>query len=183
MRQLKFHEAKLLRKVDFLAWKSEGTLRELALLRRYHIGEREDYARYNRLAGFVTSLVAKLRLLPPDSAYRVSATRRLLDKLFGLGLIDAATSLAKAEHIPATAFARRRLPVVLVRLRMSETLAEATNLVTSGQVRVGPETITDPAFLVTRAMEDYVRWVDAGKIRRAVAAYNDKADDYELLGL
>ena len=66
MRQLKFHEAKLLRKVDFLAWKSEGTLRELALLRRYHIGEREDYARYNRLAGYVTSLVAKLRLLPPE---------------------------------------------------------------------------------------------------------------------
>lgn len=29
MRQLKFHEKKLLKKVDFLKWKSENNLREL----------------------------------------------------------------------------------------------------------------------------------------------------------
>lgn len=29
MRQLKFHEKKLLRKVDFLQWKSEDNVREL----------------------------------------------------------------------------------------------------------------------------------------------------------
>lgn len=100
-----------------------------------------------------------------------------------MGLIDAATSLAKLEKLSASAFARRRLPVVLVRLRMSETLKEAVTFIETGQVRVGPEVITDPAFLVSRSMEDLVTWVDQGKVRRAVAKYNDKLDDFELLGL
>ena len=44
------------------------------------------------------------------------------------------------------------------------------------------ETVTDPAFLVTRTMEDFVTWVDTSKIRRKITKYNDMLDDYELLG-
>ena len=43
MRKLKFHEKKLLKKVDFLTWKKEDNLRESKILRRYHIQKREDY--------------------------------------------------------------------------------------------------------------------------------------------
>jgi U3 small nucleolar ribonucleoprotein protein IMP3 len=48
-------------------------------------------------------------------------------------------------------------------------------------VRVGVDTVTDPAFLVTRSMEDFVTWVDTSKIRRHVLKYNDRLDDYDLL--
>ena len=48
-------------------------------------------------------------------------------------------------------------------------------------MRVGPDTVTDPAFLITRTMEDFVTWVDTSKIRRKVLKYNDKLDDYDLL--
>ena len=38
MRELKFHEKKLLKKVDFLRWdKKDASVREIAVLRRYHI--------------------------------------------------------------------------------------------------------------------------------------------------
>ena len=167
---------------DFLTWKKEDNLRELKILRRYHIQRREDYVAYAKLAGMVTKLTSKLKQLPPDNALRVSATQALLDKLFRMGLVDTASSLAKAEALPASAFCRRRLPVVMVRLRMAETLREAVTLVEQGQVRVGPEPVTDPAFIVTRTLEDFVTWVDAGRVRRATAKYNDKLDDYELLG-
>lgn len=50
-----------------------------------------------------------------------------------------------------------------------------------GHVRVGPETVTDPAFHVTKNMEDFVTWVDTSKIKRKVAQYNDRLDDYDLL--
>ncbi len=50
-----------------------------------------------------------------------------------------------------------------------------------GHVRVGPETVVDPAYLVSRNMEDFVTWTDRSKIRRKVAAYNDKLDDFDLL--
>ncbi len=78
---------------------------------------------------------------------------------------------------------RRRLPVVMVYLKMAETLKEAVTFIEQGHVRVGPEVVTDPAFLVTRSVEDFVTWVDSSKIKAAVAKYNDKLDDFDLLGL
>eukprot|EP00957_Ditylum_brightwellii_P122599 9349461-Ditylum_brightwellii.AAC.1 len=64
---------------------------------------------------------------------------------------------------------------------MSETLRNAITLIEQGQVRVGPNVVTDPSFLVTRGMEDFVTWVDSSKIRRAVHKYNDKLDDFDLM--
>jgi U3 small nucleolar ribonucleoprotein protein IMP3 len=69
----------------------------------------------------------------------------------------------------------------MVRLRMAETLREAATFVEQGHVRVGPDTVTDPAFLVTRGAEDFVTWLDTSRIRRKVAVYNDRVDDYDLL--
>src|SRR5690554_6040882 len=34
--------------VDFLNWKNESNLREIEILRRYHIQKREDYVKYNQ---------------------------------------------------------------------------------------------------------------------------------------
>ena len=51
-----------------------------------------------------------------------------------------------------------------------------------GHVRVGTDLVTDPAYLVTRNMEDYVTWVDTSKIKRHVMKYNEKLDDFDLLG-
>lgn len=45
MRQLKHHEKKLLKKVDLLQWKSDDTLHEIKVMRRYHVQNREDYAK------------------------------------------------------------------------------------------------------------------------------------------
>jgi len=46
---------------------------------------------------------------------------------------------------------------------------------------VGTEVVTDPAFLVTRGMEDFVTWVDSSKIKRNVLKYREKLDDFDLL--
>jgi U3 small nucleolar ribonucleoprotein protein IMP3 len=69
-----------------------------------------------------------------------------------------------------------------VRVKMAETIKEAATFVEQGHVRVGPTVVTDPAYLVTRAMEDFVTWVDSSKIKRTIMKYNDKLDDYDLLG-
>lgn len=45
MRKLKFHEKKLLKKVDFLQWKSDRTARELKVVRQYMISDRQDYVK------------------------------------------------------------------------------------------------------------------------------------------
>eukprot|EP00741_Cyanophora_paradoxa_P010181 tig00020510_g9856.t1 len=181
MRQLKFHEKKLLKKVDFLQYKHEEGVREIKILRKYHIQNREDYIKYNKIVGMITHLVAELRKMDPTDAYRIDMTERLLEKLYSMGVIATKKGLSLCDKLAASAFCRRRLPVVLVRMKFCETLREAITFIEQGHIRVGPEVVTDPAFLVTRNFEDYITWVDSSKIKRKVLKYNDKLDDYDLL--
>jgi U3 small nucleolar ribonucleoprotein protein IMP3 len=60
MRDLKFHEKKLLRKVNQYDWKRENNVREISVLRKYHVSDRDDYGRYNKICGMITGMVAKI---------------------------------------------------------------------------------------------------------------------------
>lgn len=63
---------------------------------------------------------------------------------------------------------------------MAENLKNATLLIEHGHVRVGPKVIKDPAFLVSRTLEDFVTWVDGSAIKKHVMEYNDERDDFDL---
>ena len=144
--------------------------------------EREDYVKYSKIVGNITKLCAKLQTLPGTDDLRHQLSVQVLQKLYNMGIINSTSSLSAIEKLSVSSFCRRRLPVVMVRLKMSENLKEATTFIEQGHVRVGPNVITDPAFLVTRTFEDYVTWVDSSKIKRTIMRYNDKLDDYDLLG-
>lgn len=106
VRKLKYHEQKLLKKVDFVSWKTDSNIREVQILRKYHIQKRDDYTkwdesildisvdfhfllyfhdcaniRYNKLAGMVKSLASKMKELDPRDPFRNEATTQLLEKL------------------------------------------------------------------------------------------------------
>jgi U3 small nucleolar ribonucleoprotein protein IMP3 len=181
MRQLKHHENKLLKKVDFFSWKSDNNIREASIIKRFFLQKREDYVKYNKIVGYVTKLVAKLRDMPQDDALRNQMSEQLLQKLYNMGMIVNTANLTSAEKLTVSAFCKRRLPVVMVRLKMAETLKEAVTFIEHGHIRVGPNVVSDASFLVTRTMEDYVTWVDSSKIKRTIMKYNDKLDDFDLL--
>lgn len=67
-----------------------------------------------------------------------------------MGVINQKTSLELAGNLNASAFCRRRLPVVMVVQKMAESIPAAVQFIEQGHVRVGPEMVKDPAFLVTR---------------------------------
>ena len=98
-----------------------------------------------------------------------------------MGLITGIKALSDCEKMSVSAFARRRLGVVMVRLHMAQTVKEAVTYIEQGHIRVGPKVVTDPAFLVSRSLEDFVTWVDSSKIKRKILKYNDKLDDFDLL--
>ncbi|XP_065010432.1 uncharacterized protein LOC103989014 isoform X2 [Musa acuminata AAA Group] len=156
MRKLKFHEKKLLKKVNFIEYKREGGHREALVTRRYHLTERDDYKKYSSICRMVQKLVHVLKQMDPRDPFRIETTDALLEKL-------------------------RRLATVLVYLKFAEHLREAVTYIEQGHVRVGPDVVTDPAFLVTRNMEDFVTWVDSSKIKRKVMEYNERLDDYDVL--
>ncbi|NWV45090.1 IMP3 protein, partial [Daphoenositta chrysoptera] len=169
VRKLKYHEQKLLRRLDLVNWEaSGGNLAEVRALRRYRLGRREDYVQYKALARAVRALARRLR------------AAALLEKLHGLGLVNSRQSLAVCESLSAAAFCRRRLPCLLVKLRMAQNLRHAVTFVEQGHVRVGPEVVTDPALLVPRAVEDFITWVDASRLRQKVLDYNQERDDFDL---
>ncbi|KAL5582073.1 hypothetical protein UlMin_014515 [Ulmus minor] len=181
MRKLKFHEKKLLKKVNFLEWKREGGHRETQVMQRYHLTGRDDYKKYSGMCRMVQKLVDLLKKIDGRDPYRIEMTDMLLEKLYNIGVIPSRQSLALCEHLPVSAFCRRRLSTILVRLKFAEHLKEAVTYIEQGHIRVGPDTVTDPAFLVTRNMEDFITWVDTSKIKRKVLQYNDKLDDYDAM--
>lgn len=46
VRKLKYHEQKLLKKVDFINWEVDNNLHEVKVLRKYRIEKREDYTKW-----------------------------------------------------------------------------------------------------------------------------------------
>ena len=185
VRKLKYHEQRLLKKVDFLQWDKNDNIRESQVMRRYHVQKREDYVQLNKLCGKINSMANELILLPEDDPVRKSLTTLLYKRLHVLGIIlDEREDRIPLSELPklvtVAAFARRRLAVVLVsKLKMSETLKEATTFIEQGHVRVGPETVVDPGCLITRNMEDFITWADGSKIKRKIAEYYGQVDDFD----
>ncbi|XP_059177743.1 U3 small nucleolar ribonucleoprotein protein IMP3-like [Physella acuta] len=173
VRKLKFHEKKLLKKVDFLAWEVENNLHEIKVMRKFFIQRREDYTLYNKLSRHIREVARQIKEMDQNHPRRIEFTHQLLEKLHSMGLIPTKRSLSLADRITASSFCRRRLPVLMVRNHMSETLKAATTFIEQGHVRVGPHVIDDPAYLVTRSMEDFVSWKDTSKIKKHVQEYND----------
>mmetsp|Transcript_117626 Transcript_117626/g.379665 ORF Transcript_117626/g.379665 Transcript_117626/m.379665 type:complete len:184 (-) Transcript_117626:97-648(-) len=181
MRELKYHEKKLLKKVDFYNWKSDRNIHENAILKKYLINDREDYTKYAKLSGQIISLATHLRKLPASDPDRIKMTEILLEKLYSMGLIKDKQSLQSIIDIPASAFCRRRLPVVLCRLKFCETLAQAATYVQQGHFRIGPDVVSNPALHVTRSMEDHITWAEGSAIKRHIKDFTDQVDDFELL--
>jgi len=180
VRKLKFHEQKLLRKVNFVSWEASNNLHEVKIMKRYHIQRREDYTLYNKLSREIRELARKIKDLDPKSPHRTDMSAAMLEKLYNIGIIPTKWNLELCDKVTASSFCRRRLPVLMVRAKMAENVKSAVTLVEAGHVRVGPDTVADPAFLVPRNMEDFVTWVDTSKIRQHVLEYRDLRDDYDI---
>ncbi|KAA6375422.1 MAG: putative U3 small nucleolar ribonucleoprotein IMP3 [Streblomastix strix] len=182
MRKLKYHEKKLLKKVKFPAAFRGSVLRENKILRKYLIQNRDEYTQFNKLSGLISSFVTRLRRLGENDAVRIDLTAALLEKCYNLGVIKSKKNLALVEQIPASVFAQRRLSVMMVTSKMAQTNKEAVTFIEQGHVRVGLNIIHDPAFIVTRAMEDQITWADKSSIKKKVEDFNDKIDDFDALG-
>ncbi|XP_063810291.1 U3 small nucleolar ribonucleoprotein protein IMP3 [Pseudophryne corroboree] len=180
VRKLKYHEQKLLKKADFINWEVDNNVREVRVLRKFRLSRREDYTVYNKLSRAVRELAHKISELDEKEPFRVQSTARLLEKLYALGLLPTRQNLQLCDTVSASSFCRRRLPSIVVKLRMAQNLKTAITFIEQGHIRVGPEVVTDPAYLVTRSMEDFVTWVDSSKIRQHVMEYNEERDDFDL---
>jgi len=181
VRKLTYAQKKILKKTDLLSWPElDNNLHELKVMKKFYVQKREDYTKYNKLSREIRDIARKIKDLDPKSPFRIDATASLLEKLHKMGIIPTKQSLELCDKVNASSFCRRRLPCLLVRNHMAENLKAAISFIEQGHVRVGPELVTDPAFLVTRRMEDFVTWAHASKIRKHVMEYNEMRDDFDM---
>merc|ERR1712187_369363 len=99
------------------------------------MGKREDYTKYNKLCGLVTKLVAQLRKLPQSDEDRIKMTEVLLDKLYQMGLVPHKQDLETCNKLAASAFCRRRLPIVMVQMKFCQTPGQAVQYIKDGHIR------------------------------------------------
>lgn len=181
VRKFKHHEQKLLKKVNLFEWGKTSNNFESLVIRRYHIQNREDYVFYNKLVGLISKLANEISLLPLEDVIRAELTVSLLDRLYDHGIISDKGSLSQLQRLTVSSVARRRLSVILMKLKMTETIKQAVSLIEQGNIRVGPQCITNSAFHVTRSAEDFITWSYSSKIRNKIADYKGQRDDYELI--
>ncbi|KAG8199411.1 hypothetical protein JTE90_000279 [Oedothorax gibbosus] len=181
VRKLKYHEQKLLKKVDFISWEVDNNLHELKIMKKFHVQKREDYTRYNKLSRKIRALGHLIKDLNVNDPFRKQMGDELLQLLFSMGLIGKNDNLELCDRVTASSFCRRRLPVLMTRSRMAPSLAISTKFVEQGHVRIGPNVVMDPAFCVTKNMEDFITWVDGSAIKKHVARYNEELDDFDLM--
>lgn len=115
-------------------------------------------SRYNKLCGELQHLAHRISQLDPQDTFRKSHEEDLLAKLYAIGVLNSLNSFSDIlNKLTVSAICRRRLPVIMTRIKMCENVNVATQYIEQGHVRVGPEVVTDPAFLVTRYVEGIVR--------------------------
>lgn len=176
-RRFKYPEKKMLRKVDFMQYKDDNW-HESYCIPKYNLTDREDYRRYLRLVGLMKSEMSALRVLPSSSKIRIEVTDQMLKKLYDMGLIEERLGLSEIDKLGVENFCKRRLSAVLVKQKMAGNHKLASDMIEHGHVRVGVTQVRDPAYLVPRALEPFVTWVDSSKIRKHVENFAAQAEDY-----
>jgi U3 small nucleolar ribonucleoprotein protein IMP3 len=67
--------------------------------------------------------------LKQNDEYRVLKSEQLTNKLFEMGLVTARQGLAACEKVNVASFARRRLPIIMLKLKMAETTKDAVTYI------------------------------------------------------
>lgn len=180
MRDLKFHEQKLLKKVNFLEWKRTNTTREQLVTSKYLLKSRDEYKRYNLIVGMVKKLSETLSRMPDNDPTKLSIGRKLINLLHDVGIIEN-KKLIDCTKVSVSSFCERRLPMVVVKRKLIQTFTHADEFVQHGHVRLGTRIINDTSTLISRSMEEFVNWSDNSKIKRKIDEFNEERDDYKYV--
>ncbi len=178
MRNLKFHEQKLLKKVNFLQWKTTNTTREQLVTSKYLLKSREEYKEYNIIVGMIRKLSESLAKLADNDTTKMFIGKKLINLLYSIGIIDE-KKLVECTKVTVSSLCKRRIPMVMVHKKMIEGYVNADKFVQQGHVKLGNRIISNTSTLVSRAMEEFVKWAENSKIKKKIDEVNNEYDDYK----
>ncbi|KAG2374873.1 hypothetical protein C9374_010247 [Naegleria lovaniensis] len=188
VRELKHHEQKLLKKVDFLNWKSDGVTPEykeyiLKTIQKYQLRDQKEFFNYQRIATQINNTINNIKQLD-DKLYRDFKVNQLVmlgKKLFDMGILDSEAEIETLNKITVGRLCRRRISYLLKVLHFAESVRLANMYIQHGHIRIGPEVVRDEAFLVSRNLEDFITWTNKSKIKTTIQKFNETYDDFDAM--
>ncbi|ELA40717.1 uncharacterized protein VICG_02247, partial [Vittaforma corneae ATCC 50505] len=136
--------------------------------------------KYNLVVGMIKKLSETLSRLSDNDPTKLVVAKKLINLLYDAGIISE-RKLVECTKVNVSSFCERRLPMVMVKKKMIKTFIHADEFVQHGHIRVGIKTVNDPSVLISRTMEDFVAWVDSSKVKKKIAEFNDRQDDYNFI--
>ncbi|RVD92952.1 ribosomal S4 [Tubulinosema ratisbonensis] len=180
MRKLKYHEQRLLRKVNLTEWHSTNTKREQEISYKYNLTDRDDYHKYNKLVGKIRKLALGLAKLKESDEFRNRIGRELVNMCHSLGFIKD-KKLVSCSSITVSSVCNRRLNVILKRLKMVENIKDASTFIEHGHIKVGSRIVNKPGQLISTMMENFIKWCDSSKIKEKIDEFNEKNEIFDDL--
>ncbi|CAG2100976.1 unnamed protein product, partial [Medioppia subpectinata] len=153
---LKYHEKKLLKKVNLDEWKKTNTTREQLVTSKYLLKTRDEYQKYNRIVGMIRKLSESIARLADNDG-------------------------TKEFVVTVSSICQRRLPMVMVSKKMMPNFQNADQFVQQGHVKLGNRIVNDTSMLISRGMKEFVLWADHSKIRKKIEEFNHEYDDYNYI--
>ena len=92
-------------------------------------------------------MVNQMTKLSASDPFRIEMSQHLLNKLYAMGLINSKKSLVGTEKLSVSSFCRRRLAVIMVRLRMTQTIQNAAKFIEPSHIKVGPQQFQSLPFM------------------------------------
>lgn len=180
MRNLKYHEQKLLKKVNLTEWKKTNTTREQLVTSKYLLKDRSEYKKYNLVVGMIRKLSETLARLSDSEPTKIVIARKLINLLYDAGIIHN-KKLVDCTKVNVSAFCERRLPMIMTKRKMMPSFRQADEFVQHGHVRVGTKIVNDTSVIISRDLEEFVTWADSSKIRQKIEEFNEGRDDYKYV--
>lgn len=178
MRRLKYHEQKLLKKVNLEEWKKTNTTKEQLVTTKYVLTDRNTYHIYNKIVGKIRKLTESLAALDNTNVTKKYLSNKLLNKLFDIGIISE-KKMTECIKITVSDFCKRRLPIVITHKKFVENYQDADKFVQHGHFKIGTNICRDSNVLISRAMEEFIKWNDNSKIKKKLDEVYSDYDDFK----
>lgn len=169
MRNLKFHEQRLLRQTDFNNWTARNVDHAQSIVTRYQLSGVVEYKKYNDFVGLWQKIASKLKVLPQNDIFRETTIELLLKDIHRSGIkYQGRDNLKAIAKVSVSDFIKRRLDQVLLQLKMVKTLKDSQDLIEHGHVTIDGNVIRDLTYHISPQEESCITWADNSKIKHNI---------------
>ena len=148
-------------------WIKERLQREIELVGRYGLKNKREVWKAETLARRLRHRARGLLALPEEERGR--AARRLLDRLYKMGLVDRNASVDDVLGLTASHILERRLQTIVYKKGLAKTIYQARQLIVHGHIAIGGRRVTSPGYLVSRDEEALIDYAPGSPFKEAKA--------------